>query len=112
MPASTFDLNQLLTTVVTVIPIGVGFVWAIKSDTRVLRTRLDAMDSKLDSVDKRFEKLDGVLVSLAESSGRMDRLDDRLVNVSQREADLHRRFNEYVDSRDDSTCPAVRPGRK
>jgi hypothetical protein len=87
------DISHLLETLVTIVPVGIGFVWAIKSDTRVLKQRLD-------SVDRQLEKMDNVLVALAENKGRMDRSDDRAIMQGNRLDELTRRFNNWVDERD------------
>ena len=108
MVGAAFDVNQFMTTLVTVVPVAVGFVWAIKSDTKVLRQRLDTMDHRLEIVDKRLTKIDDVLVDIAKTNGRLDRLDDRIAATNARNDELSRRFNEYVDSRDSNNCPAVR----
>ena len=108
MAAAAFDVNQFVTTLVTVVPVAIGFVWAIKSDTKVLKQRLDTMDQRIETVDKRITRIDDVLVDIAKANGRMDRLDDRLVAANARSDELARRFNEYVDSRDSNNCPAVR----
>jgi hypothetical protein len=61
-----------------------GFVWAIKGDTKVLKTRLDTIDNQL-------AKMDNVLVTLAENKGRMDLLGAQLVMTGQRLDDLQRK---------------------
>ena len=101
MSTSAFDWNQIVTALVTTVPVAVGFVWAIKSDTKVLKVRLDTVDSKLD-------KMDGVLVGLAETKGRQDLSDERQLMAGKRLDELATRFNEWVDSRDPTRCPAKR----
>lgn len=85
------DLFKIvITTISTAVPIGVGFVWAIKSDTRVLRIRID-------NVDRQLEKMDNVLVALAENKGRMDRMDDRAVLQGARLDEMTKRLNSWID---------------
>lgn len=85
-----FDLTHIFETLITVIPVAVGFIWAIKSDTKVLRTRLDNVDSKID-------KMDNVLVNLAQFDGRLNRLEDRQILSGTRLDELSKRVNDNID---------------
>ena len=84
----------------------VGGVYTIKGDTRVLKERADGTDRVLAKMDKQIEKMDGVLVVLAESKGRTDLIDQRVAMQGARVDDLTRRFNDWSDSRDPNLCPA------
>lgn len=95
-------IKVILTSIFTAIPIGVGFVWAIKSDTKVLRSRMDG-------VDRQLEKMDNVLVVLAENKGRMERMDDRAVLQGSRIDDLTKRFNQWADRQLDRLDPDRSP---
>jgi hypothetical protein len=86
------DLWHVGETLVTIVPVAIGFIWAIKTDTKVLKTRLD-------NVDGRLEKMDGVMVMLAENKGRMDRVDDRLLMTGQRVDEMTRRINRWIDDK-------------
>ena len=68
----------------------IGGVYAIKGDTRVLGQRLDA-------VDKQLEKMENVLVVLAENRGRMDAIELRASMQGGRLDDLTKRFNNLSD---------------
>ena len=68
----------------------IGGFYAIKGDTRVLKQRLDA-------VDRQLEKMDNVLVLLAENKGRMDAIELRASMSGGRLDELTNRFNRYFD---------------
>jgi hypothetical protein len=90
MSQNPINYVHVLEIIITVTPVALGFVWAIKSDTKVLRARLDIVDQKID-------KMDNVLVQLAETNGRINRIDDRQVLTGTRLDDLSKRFNDLVD---------------
>ena len=92
-----FDANQFMTTLTTVVPLGVGFIWAIKSDTKVLKQRLDETDRQISSVDNKLNKIDELLIEMAKHNGRMDRIDDRLTATNARIDELSRRVNQWLD---------------
>lgn len=89
--ATGFNLPHIIEILVTVLPVAVGFIWAIKSDTKVLRTRLDNVDSKID-------KMDNVLINLAQFDGRLNRLEDRQILSGSRVDELSNRFNKHLDA--------------
>ncbi len=70
----------------------IGGVYAIKGDTRVLKQRLDA-------VDRQLEKMDNVLVMLAENKGRMDAIELRASMQGGRVDELTNRFNRLIDEK-------------
>lgn len=57
--------------------IAVAFIWAIKSDTKILATRLDI-------VDLRLAKMDTLLERLSDQKSRIDVLDDRMLSQGKR----------------------------
>lgn len=69
---------------------GAGVVLTVKSDNRVLKQRLDA-------VDKQLAKMDNVLVTLAENKGRMDMAEQRAILQGQRIDNITQRFDNWID---------------
>lgn len=57
--------------------IALGFVYTLKGDTRLLGERMDLVDVRLDRIDTVLEKL-------SEAKGRMDVLDERLLQQGKR----------------------------
>lgn len=91
-----------LTTVALLFLTVAGGLYTIKGDTRVLKQRADATDRLLEKMDHQIEKIDGVLVVLAENKGRMELIDQRVSMQGGRLDDMTKRFNEWVDSSRDS----------
>ena len=102
-----FDLSISLGNLMTIVSFiigGVSFVYAIKSDTRVLATRLG-------NLEEDVKKMSDVLVELAKTDGRMNLIEDRIFAQGKRldEATsvLHsmmtsqKVYERKVDARDD-----------
>ena len=102
-----FDLSISLGNLMTIVSFiigGVSFVYAIKSDTRVLATRLG-------NLEEDVKKMSDVLVELAKTDGRMNLIEDRILAQGKRldEATsvLHammtsqKVYERKVDARDD-----------
>ena len=54
--SQSIDYIHILEILVTVTPVALGFVWAIKSDTKVLRARLDTVFQK--NIIPKIQELD------------------------------------------------------
>jgi len=83
-------IERIVTTVITVVTTAFAFVWTIKTDTRVLKERLDGVDKKLD-------KMDGVLIQLAETKAENRARDERVNLQGARLDELTRRVNMCLD---------------
>jgi len=80
---TTINLGHLITIASFVLG-GIGFVWAVKLDTAVVKTRLDFQDNQLGALTKELQKVGEILISLAQANGRMDRIEDRQLAQSKR----------------------------
>jgi hypothetical protein len=67
-----------------------GLVFSMKGDTNMLK-------SQMADVQTTLRELGTVLVSMAETRGRIDRLDDRLLSQGKRLDDLSRRLDDNHD---------------
>lgn len=61
--------------------VGFAFVWAIKTDTKVLATRLKG-------VEDRLTKVDGILEKLSDQKSRIDVIDERMLAQGKRVDEL------------------------
>lgn len=100
--AGGFDYTHVLEIIIGASPVAILSYVAIKVDNAVLKTRQKTTDDNLKKIDLKIDKIDGVLVTLAEQKGRMDRMDDRQVMSGGRLDELTRRFNEWTDRREES----------
>jgi hypothetical protein len=76
-----FDLTITLGNILTILAMGVagfGFIWAMKSDIKVLLGRLD-------NVEGAVAKLTDALIQLARQEVRLDAHADRIARLEDRE---------------------------
>lgn len=97
-----FDILHVVEILAGALPVAIVAYVAIKVDNAVLKTKQTATDQNVKKIDLKIDKIDGVLVTLAEQKGRMDRMDDRQVMSGGRLDELTRRFNEWTDRREES----------
>lgn len=98
---SGIDFGHILEILLGALPVAGAAYVAIKVDNAVLKTRMSAVDKKMDVTDRKIDRIDGVLVTLAEQKGRMDRMDDRQVMSGARLDELTNRVNSLLDRRED-----------
>lgn len=93
------DMGHLITIAITLVA-WVGFVWAIKADTKVLKTQVQSMEGAILSTNIEIKELQKVMITLADHNGRMNVIDERMMAQGKRFDDMSRRVNEWLDKRD------------
>lgn len=78
------DTIIAVTTVAVFIATTVGAVWAVKADTKVLKTQIRVMSETMESTQKEIVELRKVLITLADHAGRMNLIDERLMMQGRR----------------------------
>jgi uncharacterized coiled-coil protein SlyX len=73
----TISLGSLLT-MATMIVVATGFLWAIKLHTRILEVRMELQEKLMVGMTTEMSKIEQILISLAQTTGRMDRIEDHL----------------------------------
>lgn len=57
---------------------GLGVVWALKSDVRLLAKELETMTGRLGGLEKKWEKVADALTALAVQEARLNSIDRRI----------------------------------
>lgn len=96
MGVSAIGVSAIVTIVVAVgsAATAVGF---IRSNNIALEKRLDGVEAQLQKIDDLLAKINELLVAVSESKGRMDRLDDRHVQLREQVDTLQRKFFDFTD---------------
>lgn len=68
----------------------IGFVWAIKADTKVLKVQVQSMEGAILSTNIEIKELQKVMITLADHNGRMNVIDERMLAQGKRLDDLTR----------------------
>ena len=84
-------------TIVGFIAMGILYVADSRASSKTFAIRLDFVDAQMEDSKLELKKLNGVLVQLAEQSGRMDRIEDRQLAEGKRVDAFEQRFNRYVN---------------
>lgn len=84
--------------------IGYGFLSAIKTDNKVLGTKVNAMQDSIlasnrvqEATQQEIKELQKVLVTLADHAGRMNVMDARMMAEGERFDELSSRVNKWMD---------------
>ena len=86
-----------LVAVITAVATGASVVLTVRSDNRVLKERLDGVERNLFKLDQLLSKTNELLVAVAESKGRMDRIDDRAVELRRDFEEIRARLAEWTN---------------
>jgi hypothetical protein len=89
------DMGHWITIGVTLISF-IGFVWAIKADTKVLKTQVTAMQDVMTGQTNEIKELQKVLITLADHSGRMNVMDERMMAQGRRFDELQKDLKELL----------------
>lgn len=79
----TVNIGQLLN-IFVIVAGGIGFMWSVKADNTVVKARLGFQDRQLEVMQEELKKVGDILLSLARTDGRMDRLEDRQLAEGKR----------------------------
>lgn len=74
---ASINLGHLLTFFGFVIG-GLGVIWALKSDVRLLTKELESMTGRLGGLEKKWEKVADALTALAVQEVRLNSIDRRI----------------------------------
>lgn len=74
---ATINLGHVLTLFGFAIG-GLGVVWALKSDVRLLAKELETMTGRLGGLEKKWEKVADALTALAVQEARLNSIDRRI----------------------------------
>ena len=86
-----------LVAVITAVATGASVVLTVRSDNRVLKERLDGVERNLFKLDQLLSKTNELLIAVAESKGRMDRIDDRAVELRRDFEEIRARLAEWTN---------------
>jgi hypothetical protein len=78
----------------SMLAMGTLFIATVKGDARVLKQRLDTVDAQL-------EKLDALVINMAETRGQQNLADERLLAQGKRIDELHRKVDRWIEAKTD-----------
>lgn len=84
----TVNIGQLLN-ILVIVAGGIGFMYSMRADNAVVKARLGFQDRQLEMMQEELKKVGEILLSLARTDGRMDRLEDRQLAQGKRLDDLY-----------------------
>jgi 3-methyladenine DNA glycosylase AlkD len=94
----TFSLGNALT-ILSFLVGGIYFVSQMKSDGKLTERRLEMIDSQFEDVKVELKKLAEIMVTLAQTNGRIDRVEDRQLAEGKRIDEFILRFNQHMRER-------------
>ena len=91
---TTINLGHIIT-IATFLVGGFTFVWLLKLDTAVVKTKLEFQDMQMNGMQQEIKKIGEILIDLAHQDGRLNRMEDRIAADAKRLDDLANRYNLY-----------------
>lgn len=89
----TFNIGQIMQIGFFIVS-GAGFVWMVKLDNAVMKTRLTFQDSQIAVMNNEIKKIGEILIANAHADGRVSRLEDRQLAEGKRLDELASRVNQ------------------